>query len=169
MPEGRGVILGCDVQRRRLAAALGTNAGDLAGTVYRDLPTGEDFREWTRAVSDAFRDVERVATHHGADDVLAVFIEGAYMGTNRRHALGHAEAIGAARVVACRAWPWALAEVLPASTVRSVLGIAPRGKDAVTVWALATYPGHGLEDSPQDVRDAVAVMAAGRRVAEVVT
>lgn len=167
VPCGAVVIVGCDVQRRRLAAACGSNGGDLAGTVYRELPTGEDFREWARAVSDAFRDVEKVATAYGADDVLAVFVEGAYLGANRRHALRHAEAIGAARVLACRAWPWALAEVLPASTVRSVLGIGPRGKDAVTAWAVEAYPGHGLDAAPQDVRDAVAVMAAGRAVSEV--
>lgn len=167
VPRGALVIVGCDVQRRRLAAACATNRGDLAGTVYRDLPTGDDFREWVRAVSDAFRDVERVATAYGADDVLAVFVEGAYMGANRRHALGHAEAIGAARVLACRSWPWALAEVLPASTVRSVLGIRPHGKEAITEWALVAYPGHDLENAPQDVRDAVAVMAAGLAVAEV--
>lgn len=166
MSGGALVIVGCDVQRRRLAAACGTNEGDLAGTVYRDLPAGEDFREWLRAVSDTFRDVERVAMNYGADDVLAVFVEGAYIGANRGHALRHAEAIGAARVLAARVWPWALAEVLPASTVRSVLGIAPRGKDAVTEWALAAYPEHELDRAPQDVRDAVAVMAAGCEVTE---
>ncbi len=141
-------------------AAIGDGGGHLAATVFRPLPGGDDFREWLREVSDALAEVEAVAQQAGRD-VLAVFIEGAYMGANRRHALAHAEAIGAARALAARRWPWALAEVVAASTVRSVLGIAPRGKEAITAWAVAEYPDHDLAGEWQDVRDAVAVMAAG--------
>lgn len=160
------MIVGCDVQRRRIGAALGDEHGYLLATVFRDLPGGDDFREWLREVGDAFGDVEHHAQQAGRD-VLAVFIEGAYMGANRRHSLGHAEAIGAARALAARRWPWALAEVVPASTVRSALGIPPRGKEGITSWVRAEYPDHDLAGEPQDVRDAVAVMAAGSRLATV--
>ena len=160
MRRGVPVIVGCDVQRRRLGAALGDDRGRLLGTVFRPLPGGDDFRDWLAEVGAAFGDVDNLAAQAGRD-VLAVFIEGAYMGANRRHALAHAEAIGAARALAARRWPWALAEVVAASTVRSVLGIAPRGKEAITAWAVAEYPDHDLAGEWQDVRDAVAVMAAG--------
>ncbi len=160
------MIVGCDVQRRRIGAAIGDEHGYLVATVFRDLPGGDDFREWLREVGDAFGDVEHHAQQAGRD-VLAVFIEGAYMGANRRHSLGHAEAIGAARALAARRWPWALAEVVPASTVRSALGIPPRGKEGITSWVLTEYPDHDLAGEPQDVRDAVAVMAAGSRLATV--
>lgn len=154
------MIVGCDVQRRRLAVALGDGHGGLVATVFRPLPGGDDFREWLAEVSATLGEVDALASNAGRD-VLAVFIEGAYMGANRRHALAHAEAIGAARALASRRWPWALAEVLAASTVRSVLDIAPKGKEAITAWALARYPDHDLAGETQDVRDAVAVMAAG--------
>jgi len=168
MRRGVPVIVGCDVQRRRIAAAIGDGDGDLVATVFRPLPGGDDFREWLREVSDALAEVEAVAQQAGRD-VLAVFIEGAYLGANRRHALAHAEAIGAARALASRRWPWALAEVVAASTVRSALGIAPRGKEAITAWAVAEHPDHDLAGEPQDVRDAVAVMAAGGRLATFTT
>ncbi len=55
------MIVGCDVQRRRLGAALGDDRGRLLGTVFRPLPGGDDFREWLREVSDALAEVEAVA------------------------------------------------------------------------------------------------------------
>jgi hypothetical protein len=165
MREVGALIVGADIQRRRFAAALVSPDAELWATVYDDLPGGDDFRPFLDGLRAGWDAVERHARDAGFD-VLGVFIEGAHMGINRRYALAHAEAIGAARALAARRWPWALAEVLAPASVRKALAIPQHGKQGITWWAVTTYPDHDLASAPQDVRDAVGVAAAACRLVE---
>lgn len=148
------VVVGLDASPRRIGWAVLDYETSGPLDVGVAVTVAEDDLVNRRA---AVQDIARVANRLG--DVLAVLVEDAYAGPNRRVTIDHASAVGNVEAFALERWPRILVARIAASSWRSVLGIDAKGKDAVRAWAIDID--EWLTDEPQDAIDAVAIAAAG--------
>ena len=160
------MILGIDAAQSVTGWALLTDDERLVttGTIVVDR-SDEDRRHALGAVRD-----ELISVLHAADnadvDVVGVFVEAPYAGSNRKVTVDHARWVGNVEAIAWRVFRGALIEVMSPREWRQLLGIREAGKEPVRLWAQGQWP--EIAGRTQDEIDAAALACAGLRKVEVV-
>jgi Holliday junction resolvasome RuvABC endonuclease subunit len=157
--DHRSIVGGVDCSPRRIGYAFiyrDTESVLISGTEH--TPKGNDL--WNRKAAWG-RIIQRYLDAGGAlHQITAVGLEDAYV-KYPRVAITTAMSIGNMEAFVLQAVPWALIDLMPASTWRSTLGLPARGKEAAMEHALAYKDYIEL----QDEADAICIaQATSRRI-----